>query len=675
MIQDGLYLNDQWVSPFENFALTFQGNDLTKPESQQTSYSSAIKLPDTVNVRAVTQSAEQPNSGSEMPYQLTPAHVVSNGEIMLRGNFRFTDFQQGWNGTLSEAKQQLLTRLKRPLRSLHLSDYDFPWSLDYINSRATAKQGVCFPFVDYGTLSSTEQPSDTLNPAVYVHSLVASMLHEEGYKLTGSLPADELYKRLALPFVEDKPTNVDPDFVEARRARVTCPTGIVAPPRSAGKSITLPFSVVDQPLEGFGQGRLNLYDPVSFSYVVDTAMRVKVTCFQQFQIKIDFGAVEAKLQLEKNGKVVAEEYWSEAGPFNNLLLRVQTIELKTSVSCQAGDRLRLRLVLQRRTRVAQWEGIIFFGAMQSIAGYEPDNALTFGDLWPVGRNLPDMDCLDLLKAVALLTCSTITVDDSRKQVQFTRISEVISNTADALDWTDRICVTPNEPAEITPALEPYGATNYLRWKECEGVDKGYGDGMIEAKSPAVDSVDLFTLPFAASMESPVEISGYGKPLRIETRTVTGSGENRAVNLKSTQPRLIIVEPAHNYTINTSILTDTGTIEKKPVTLMACWFDRRPQLAVTLLNNLSLNFADTATSNGLISRYFVGLRRVLRRPREVSISAKLTPADVAQLDFSRPVLLRSTKIDGLDFTQCYYYLNKVERYRADGLCRLSLVSFF
>lgn len=668
--EDGLYINDTWVcNPLA--ALTFQANDLTKPDSLQSSYSKSIYIPDTLAMFGITEGGHHPNSGSDVPYQTLPAYLVASGEVVFRGRFELAEFNRGWRGNLLQEKRSLLEALRRPLRSFGLSGYDFRWNVDTINAQKNATAGVCFPLIDAGTLTATEQPSDVLTPAFYVHTLIDEILKQEGYKLVGSMRDDELYKRLVLPFVEEKATNADSDFIEARKARVATLPGDTGPTKAQNRNITLDYKTDNYPAQGFAQGKLKLFNTANSAYVPDANMRVRVTAFQQFMVTVfAVGAVEAKLQVEKNGVVVAESSQTFSENYNPLQVQTDALEIDTLIDCQKGDVLRIRFSLEKRTKVAVWRGKVLFGPQQSNAGFEPDNTLLFGDQWPVSRNLPDLTGLEVLKSVALMTGSMFAVNEMRREFRFVKLSDVANNTANAVDWSDR--TSSDAPPTITPQLSPYTQNNRLCWKECEGVDKGFGDGLINARSTNPDEVTLFTLPFAATMQSSTELSGYGKPLNIPTRSVSSNGE---VTRKRTEPRMILVEPQHSYMINTTVLNESGKLQKQTVELMACWFNNRPPMAAAVNNSLSLDFTDSAQHKGLISRYFKeGLGRVLRRPRMIEIVMQLQPSDIADLDFSRPVRIHGVQVGTLDFSEGWYWLNKISDYVPGRPCNVTLVSF-
>lgn len=656
-MQDGLYISDVWVcDPVAG--LTIQANDLTKPDTFQSSYSTSISLPDSVTVREITEGCEMPDAGSRKPYQYLPAYLVAGGETVFRGRFALMEYDRGWKGNLFEEKQPLFSSLDKSLREFDLSGYNFKWTIAEINARAGATSGVVFPLIDYGTLLNDNQPSDVLNPALYVHSVVDTVLASRGFRLVGALRENALYKALAMPFVEGEPTAQTGDFVEARKARVGTVSGIVGAPRS-GVDVTLPLNVIDDAANGFGQGRLKLYDPASTSYVCDTDMRVKVTAFQQFQVKVEIGAVQAKLQVEKNGQVVGEAYWSEGAIYNVLGLKVESLELETTVDCKAGDRLRIRFVLERRTRVAQWEGIILFGPQHSFVGFEPDPTVKFGDTWPVTSNVPDVKALDLLRAVAFIFGGTWQVDPVRQWVELIPFDTVADNPAQ--EWSAYV---DESEGNWTPKIDPYGQVNLLKWKETDDVPAGLFDGRIEcdAQTLSAETV-LFELPFAGAAESESAVGGFGAPIKVPTRTVSNSNGSVNVSKQKTAPRLVLIDAETTVDLKTSVTDTNGNVIETPVTLTACWFGKRP-LPVNRPEtafSLSYNRGPLAGEADLITLHYKTLRRLLRRPRTLTVNFVLPPHIVADLDLNKPVRLRNVRFAGTTLNDGYYYINKITGY--------------
>lgn len=675
--KDGLYLNDVWVSSPDGIAVTYQGNDLTKPDTMESSYSNTFQLPDSLAVRELTRNAEQLDAGSGLAFQTFTATVINGGETTFRGFAELNTFNEGWSIALFEEKTSLFERLDRSIRTADLSRFNHPWTLAGINQLSTSADGACYPCVDYGLLDSGEVPLDTVFPAVYGHTIISQMLSEEGYKLTGTLPEDPLYRALTLPFVESEPTAKDEQFRDDRKARV----GLDLPDYSFdtnNRSIDRiqPYTVDNRPLDVWQQGKLMNFDTTTHAYVCDTAMRLRVEAFQQLKLRVRGGAFEVILIIEKNGQEVARQYDQYETGYNLFNLAATDSKLNRLIDCQKGDILRIRFIAQRRTKIGGFDCIIYGQPDQSWVSFTPDLTITFGDAWTVSRNLPDLTGLQLLKSVAFICGGSYTIDVLRKQLSFTSLSETTSDTANAVDWSDRVSELEN--LNWSPKLEPYGQKNGLKWKETDGVTKGYGDGVISINAPNLPAeTTLFEMPFSASALSLQTIPEYGKPLKVTLRTVTRAGAEVTINQQSTSPRLVLNFPSKPVAVKTKAFDKDGNATPTTVYLQPCWFDGRPNVAIDATTNFSLAFDATTNSKAertLIQRYYGGLQRTLRRPRVATISMYLSPVDVATLNFGKPVRLQRVRVGRLQINDNYFVINKIQNYQAGKPTQVVLISF-
>ncbi|MGV3561560.1 hypothetical protein [Larkinella arboricola] len=682
-MKDGLYFLGragwQWVTEVD-YSLNKQANDLTKPDTLQMPYSGQFSIPNTLAIQKLLENAEQPDAGGKYPYVLIPARLIENDEILIDGRAELQSFRGGWQVAVYDPQRAMFDRLgEKKLRDLDLSRLDHAWTLEQISAYAGATDGVVYPLIDYGTISDNIVPQDTLFPAVFVSDVVGQILQEQGYKAVGGWLTDPLFKALAIPFSEERPSNRDQEWVDARSARVT------VDPADAGDIIATEkrkinqiqrFSVDNRPLEGWTDGKVNNYNTATFTYIADATMRLHVTAYQQFEVSCLFGSFEVKLIVEKNGANVAESYFSKGGPYNLQYARQDQVEIDTYINVVKGDQIAIRFIAEKRSKLAEFSLFMYPGPETMYASFSPDMNVKTGDSWPVARNLPDMTCTALLKSVAFIMSGWFDIDDRRKTVELVLLSDVTSNRANAVDWSTYLEET-SEP-ELQFQIAPYAQKNLLKWREEDGVDKKYGDGVIRCdKSTLPAESTLFELPFSATMDSQQTVAGYGSPLKIETRTVSGFGNNMQISSKAAGPRLILVEPDKTFEVSTQILNGAGAVIPAKVRLTGCWFGRRPQTIVTDKNAFSLAFDPVPgqlTETGLIARYFNGLKRVLRRPRLLSVSLYIRPSEYVTINSRLPIRLRNVRVGDIEITDGYFYLNKLENYQAGKTCTGVLIAF-
>lgn len=437
---------------------------------------------------------------------------------------------------------------------------------------------------------------------------------------------------------------------------------------------------------------MNNFSPSAYAYICDEPMRVRVEATQTVKAMNITGSVELLLIVERNGQNVGQTQFSTGTGYNLLYIKTETLTLSELVSCQKGDRLQIRLIARRQTKLGAYSITVYNNPDNARVTFTPDLTTRMGDTWPVARNLPaDITGKNLLITLAHLFGGTWSADSLRRQIRFVSLSETVSNIQGAVDWSNRID-TGVEP-KWTPRLEPYAQNNLLRWKELEDTQKegrtttglygaktivAYGDGNLPIQASTLPAeTALFELPFAGSINSIDQIPGYGFPVLIKTRSVSRSGGNVTISNSATAPRLLLVEPTEMVNVATRQLKDDGvTSEKVTAELMACWFGTRPLTLGGPMTNFSLLFGQAGPSGEvcLLDRHYQGLRRIVSRMRVLELSLLLSAADISELDLSQPVRLKRLQVGSLTISDGYWYINKIGPYQSGKPCRAVLVGF-
>ena len=687
---DGLHIENQWVAPASDIRTTYQGNDLTKPATLQSSYAQSFDLPDSLAVRKLTAHAEQLDSGSRWPYVPHPAMIIRKGEILFDGIAQLSSFSAGWSVDLYEEKRDLFARLDRSLRTLDLSRFNHPWTLEEANARSALTEGLFYPLVDYGLLKDGVIPPDTIFPAVFVKTIIDQLLSEQGYRLIGQLPDNELYKRLFIPFSESEPTNYDEQWQTDRYARVTrdAPSDMIDK-GTLGKGYFLdriqPFSLDN--IDGFYQGVLHNYDTINYRYVPDTAMNLKVEAYQIFKTLAVTGSTEVILSIEVNSQKVASNRFESGAGYNILFLRTDKLSLSTTIKCKKGDQVQIRLEARRQTAIGAYRFEIFNDPDSAGVSFTPQLTTSQGDTWIVSRNLPDLTGTQLMIGLAYLYGGTWLVNKRRREIKFSALTDTVNNTANARDWSNKLN-SGVEPSWV-PLIEPYGQNNRLAWKEIDetkkaaiigknGITLNYGDGLISVDAPVLEPVvDLFEMPFAASTNSEETIPGYGPPVLIKTRSVSGRGDTLSITSQNTTVRLLLAATGQTFPVqSTRLKPDNETLEAVTVNLIPCWFGVRPDFIVSAVTRFTLSFSPIPLNRGevcIIDNHYQGLIRVLRRMRVLTASFYLKPSDVAGIDFSLPVRLQRVQAGSLILSDGYYYLNQIQDYSDPAPCTVTLIA--
>ncbi|WP_138992734.1 hypothetical protein [Larkinella sp. C7] len=97
-MENGIYFYGpagwQWVAEVD-YAINYQVNDLTSPDSLELSYTNQFNLPNTLAIQKLLENAEQLDAGGQHPYKLVPARIIEEEEIVFDGRAELKSFQGG----------------------------------------------------------------------------------------------------------------------------------------------------------------------------------------------------------------------------------------------------------------------------------------------------------------------------------------------------------------------------------------------------------------------------------------------------------------------------------------------------------------------------------------------------------------------------------------------------
>jgi len=240
--------------------------------------------------------------------------------------------------------------------------------------------------------------------------------------------------------------------------------------------------------------------------------------------------------------------------------------------------------------------------------------------------LPDMKQVDFLKSQMLLLALTVQVDDYEPHLYLAPGSRLLANVPKAKDWSAKrdAYTQPGRLPERNLALRfgDYGQLNQLLWEEDENVTKGYGDGSLAIADEVLPAeYEMAKLPFAASEISPVattmlRILNYeGQDLAANPPTYSTVQAKPRLTLRTVAPPVacrLITQPATDNL--PAVLTSTTTV--------LSYFDS-PALSLLL-------------DKTVLGTYWLDLRSMLEQARYLTENYRLTPRDIAELDFSIPI---------------------------------------
>ena len=637
---------------------TFQANDRTKPDTIQSEYSPEFEAAGTAHNHWLLghAAASQPRQGQA--YVRVPAVLTSGGvETMPLALLYIKSFSGGrYQLQLFAGNRRFVEALgEKSLQELDFSRFNHLWTpenialgLPYLHWLA---KGWGYEVYDRG------KPVDfqALDPYQSYPSIAASLvwaqiLTEAGFT-ADDLSGEDLFSALniptATPFTYDSDAQAAHGLVAGWRYQ----DGQAFSRTSEFAPFTWPFNFTSQ--EPYRKGAAVPF--VAGRATIDTYgyynLRGALACVFGCEEFLP-GEVSMKVTVAVNGSIVGTPDEKRVGKPTNVTLTGK------------ADRILLRPddVVQVLVQGDEWDGIGGIGPTSPFwhVGYtrrfldppydpdlfriEPENRfeVTLLEEFPQGGLiklqdwLPKMKQLDFVKSQMLLLGLTIQADDYRPHLHLAPGYQLLQNVDKARNWTrkrDTYALPGRLPErDVAFRFGDYGQLNTLAWAEDELVTQGYGDGqlrVVDAQLAAAN--ELATLPFSAS-EPSADVAGL---LRIQNYRRTNFTEPATYEVLTPNPRLVLRAAGLGREVRVVVSperTIPNPIPFLPPTIVPAVYKASATTASYFAGlELSLMLNDT-----VLSTYWADLRAMLDQSRYLTEYYRLTPQDIAELDYSIPV---------------------------------------
>ena len=197
---------------------------------------------------------------------------------------------------------------------------------------------------------------------------------------------------------------------------------------------------------------------------------------------------------------------------------------------------------------------------------DDDQEVPKGGLFPIIMNLPEVEIVDLLKFLCVITGTFPKQVDSGNVVSFAVINSIWDNIPQSVDWTRKLLTERREskPSEMEFTIEDYAQSNYYRWKQDDTV-RGYYDGSLRIANETLDvTKDVFEFPFAASDGNVIPLTSGDRNQAGVTVTSNQNGltSTRADSPTNCEPRIMVAsknddgEVALRFDISLQDILDT-----------------------------------------------------------------------------------------------------------------------
>lgn len=639
-----LLLNGQRVdlAPDTLFAITVQSNDITKPDSVQSSYSNTLTLPFTEHNHGVLENANEVGSQSTAPYRQLEALVLQDGvEVVPLPKAYLEQAGEGYELQIFSGSIDFFQLLgDKSIRDLDLSRFNFHWGLAAVMQGAGINRTYADGYIyqlrdDGGNIDLSRLFADQLYPAVFVRTVFEQLFTEAGVKYTGF--ADPLFDKLTLPF-----SNATPRHTAAW----------VQQHSFEGSE---PYKVFTSPFITFGK--------VSFEVTFE-ALVVASSFNAEMDLYIDSTKVETQsIAVTKVGLYTLKVTFDI--PYLDDLSRVK-IGLGGNYS-----------VIDQGTNSNKISQPYYKASFSDEA--------RFNTPWDISVNLPDISQKDFFKAVMAMFNLMPSFDPYSHTMRLVPMQQLEANKAQALDWSSKLVYVDSQKPALSYRFGDFAQRSIFKYKD----EAGSGAILVDDQQLEQEKV-MVELPFAGAVQGQLfmQTQELERTLQDNPKTSRPYAEVTGVfGLPADAPAIGAL-----YKVNRGTGTWPAQIESNWILCMHVGNsvytvideeiqytrkDTTPRISVvgdTLVNaslyttKASVSFAEHVVQfrtssfqeihwETLLTLHHQVLRDILDRCKGISPYFMLNAQVVQNYDCAVPVWL--------DQYQSYFYLNAINEFTGEG----------
>lgn len=620
-----------------NVALTFQANDITKPESIQSNFSNQFKVPRTKPNEEALESVADVQSLSNLPYEKLVAKFVQDGYELVSGgyavidkadkNFYYTTIYSGFAEffKLIDGKKLRDLNFGYPMGSFNY-DIATMTALSDESILLTPALPIFFPVNDYGSLTSGASSTIDIRfqyPAVWARHIIKKIITDVGFTPIGNFFTDKLMDELYLPFSNGQPVH-SPEWMESLKFKAvkTAPQFIPGNGSVVDQRITFP----DISVLGFDNG--SNWAPSTSIYVGSSSPIGNKKARFKISIRVQWDDTNTN----NSGTISITD---SAAPFNDIYS--EPISAPTGVGVVTDHSIDTGLISFQNNVWVSLNNL--FGNLSnatvlegSVECVEGDTVINVGSKWEIEPNLPDMEQKDFVKDLLYLSHTIPVIDAYNKTIDFRYFEDLYINKGRAKDWSDK-------HADISKSIKAFripnlAQKNYLKWKknDTDGIADDYGQGTLPVNDATLNpEKTYYEMHFAASLD--VVRLGNLHCCYIKTD-----------NQKKTTPRLLRAQ-FRNYTASITMTDGTNSL-------------------TTILKIAESKFEQLLFAN-IIETYYRNMKdSMFVKSKFIKEVFNLKEVDVYEFDHLIPVYLHQYND--------YFYVNKIENFKANSLTTVELI---
>lgn len=618
-----LYLDNEEIIP-----ITKQANNIAELKDRQADFTTDFKIPHTrANVKAL-EHANILSSGTIVPYIKNSCtyvedgiELISDGYLVLMSSSDKYFSAAAYSGNADFFK--LIDKLK--INNANISDLDHNWELSIFGAALTNKPDVKYLIFDpskNGDLYKSTMDMKQLRPFVSCKRMFKQIFTDQGWTLTGDY--DVIDEWLLCPSIKPSTTIYNS---KSRLAEVQ---------NVANKYIVSNYKVIElsdsmnqftaYPMVDLS-GLLPVITPntLGFNFQRNGVYKVTISGKMLFT-----GADSFDINFRKSIYGAANIIASNT---NSGITQDFSIEYELTVDSP----IVYSLIFQLGNPSAN-SSLTIYDATFSIA--LNDSEVMYNDIINVASILPDMEQTKFLKSVANQYGLIYQTDSQRREVKVWRFDSLLQNLHLAKDWSKYIS---QGTESLSYRIGDYAQANVMKYKDGEGVPKGYGDGALYVNNGTLEtSKELFELEFSASIDI---VKGGDTLALIPLYEADNDGVFSKTDL--TESRVVKFS-----TINKPIRIEYDNGGVNLTTYSLAYF-----INTTANDGLGFNYR-------LSEKFYNALSAILNDCKKIEIKMQLPITEIQGLDHSIPVYL--------ELFASYFYVNKVNQWQKDKLCTVELI---
>lgn len=702
-------------------ALSYRANDLRRLESREAAFSEQFTLPLTARNVAVLGAPHALDSQTLAPYRLLPAVLTSpGGTELLRGFGILEAAEQGYEITLTDAVGGLFAQVgDQPLRTLDLSAHDHTYALATTQAGQGREytQGYAYVLADDGRLTQRAPAAGVLwyelLHAAYYHAVLTAIVAEAlpGYRLTGSLLSDPRYRAAVLPRATPTPR---------LRAATLAPYAVqvlttqAVREHDAGTGKYFPLVAFQQQLTGNAtKWNGTAFATPPFPADIRVSARLLVRLDAEFVPNVALQRAVAAVRIVDStdpAAVAVHEQIVYDGPLWPAIAGQQPPGLRafdfdfTLPAHPANRRLSVQLRLENGAGLTVGAG--------STLSFAVGPRTYPGAPVHLDASLPDATRADFLQLLFNQFNAVLQADANTKTARFDLFNDLEKRRGAAVDWSAKLDVQTRP--RVAFRLGAYAQLNAYAYAPAPAAyaalmlgapaPLGPGRGLLPVPNQTLPAAaDAFTAEFVLPLPHPalqnaaslpwlplVAEADPARPAQPYDPAAAYKGGAVAiyggqgwrcvlVGVSATAPGtpptlapvpvvvtpnanpipLVAWEPAPYAPLTDELATCALLVPAPAVPGLLVRADAPDPARFPLLRTLSRTGLEF---DALLAAYHEGLRRALDPARLLTVALRLTPLDIAALDFARPVWLDVPHVPGYGQLKGLFYLNDIDQYQ-------------